>query len=215
MANETHARIRIYEMIDGDSLSSVLDFPLSHFGACPNVGDTLCFDMPTTKFYSVSRRYYVRMKGWAIVVREVPASPQTDSIMRAWQDDDDWDAKIDAEEAMEDERELMAVRDEIKLLLGKPPEEIALNQWEEPAMKKLATRGVGKPLPCRGIAGLGKATINSLQRRGFVSILPSDTAKTGDERISLTPEGAKAWKELKAFRKKVEAARAGRGPIDS
>ncbi|WP_421413108.1 hypothetical protein [Agrobacterium tumefaciens] len=214
MDNETHARIRIYEMIDGEPLSSVLDFPLSHFGACPNVGDTLCFDMPTIKFYSVSRRYYVRMKGWAIVVREVPASPQTDSVMRAWQDDDDWDAKIDAEEAMEDERELKAVRDQIKLLLGKPPEEIALNQWEEPAMKKLASRGVGRPLPCRRLEGLGKATKNGLQRRGFVSILPSDTGKSEDDQISLTPEGAKAWKELLAFRKKVDAARAGRRPID-
>ncbi|MCZ7497629.1 hypothetical protein O8B39_24320 [Agrobacterium rhizogenes] len=207
MTIETRARIRIYEMIDGEPLSSVLDFPLSHFGACPNVGDTLCFDMPTTKFYSVSRRYYVRLKGWAIIVREVPASPQTDSVMRAWQDDDDWEAQIDAEEAMEEGKKQQAVRERIMLLLGKPPADIALDQWEEPAMKKLVSRGVGKPLSCRGLKGMGKATRSRLQRRGYISILPADTGKFEDDEVSLTAEGEAAWKALAAYRKRVEAAR--------
>ena len=37
-------RIRIYEMIEDEPLSSLLDYPLSYFGSCPNVGDTIAID---------------------------------------------------------------------------------------------------------------------------------------------------------------------------
>jgi hypothetical protein len=92
-------RVRIYELVEGEPLNSLLDYPLSHFGSCPNVGDTIAIDYAEEyKFYSVSRRYNIRLSGWAIIVRAVTASAQIDAVMKAWQDDDDWDAKLDAQE---------------------------------------------------------------------------------------------------------------------
>lgn len=206
MTSENYARIRIYELIDGKPLSSMLDFPLSHFGTCPNVGDTLCLDMPTTKFYSVSRRYYVRMKGWAIVVREVPASPQTDSVMRAWKEDDDWDAEIDAEEEAE-RIEARRKQDERRnLIYGKPPSEFAFDYWEEPIMQRLAKIGVNKPVRSSALKGLGDNTRKKLERRGFITV-EKGQARKNNHVIALTSAGAKAWKDLLQYRKKVEAAK--------
>ncbi|NSZ73015.1 hypothetical protein [Agrobacterium tumefaciens] len=206
MTSENYARIRIYELIDGEPLSSMLDFPLSHFGTCPNVGDTLCLDMPTTKFYSVSRRYYVRMKGWAIVVREVPASPQIDSVMRAWKEDDDWDAEIDAEEEAE-RLEARRKEDERRnLIFGKPPSEFAFDYWEEPIMQHLAKIGVNKPVRASALKGLGDNTRKKLERRGFIAVQTGQGQKINHV-VSLTSAGAHAWKALLAYRKRVEAAK--------
>lgn len=209
MTSENYARIRIYELIDGKPLSSMLDFPLSHFGSCPNVGDTLCLDMPTTKFYSVSRRYYVRMKGWAIVVREVPASPQTDSVMRAWKEDDDWDAEIDAEEEAERLEARRKEDERLDLILRKTPSEFALDYWEEPIMQRLAKIGVNKPVPASALKGLGDNTRKKLERRGFITVQAGHVRKNSHT-VALTSAGAEAWKALLAYRKRVEAAKSHR-----
>lgn len=202
-------RIRIYEMIDGKPLSPILDFPLSFFGLCPEVGDTLCLDTSDLKFYSVSRRYYVKMKGWAIVVRQVPSSPQTDSVIRAWQEDDDWDAKIEAEEEAEREKARRKEDERRKLVFGKTPSEFAFDYWEEPIMKHLVKIGVHKPIRASALKGLGENTRKKLEMRGFITVQVG-RVRANNHMVTLTTTGAEAWKALMAHRKKVDAARTQR-----
>lgn len=209
MDSMSNARIRIYEMIEGQRLSSLLDYPLSHFGTCPNVGDTLCLDLNGMKFFSVSRRYYVNLIGWAIVVRKVPPSPQIDSVIKAWQEDDDWDAELDAEEEAAREKVLQKEVGRRAHIFEKTPGEFALDNYEEPVIKRLVKIGIDKAAPISALRGLGESTRNKLERRGFI------TVELGHERmdsnmVKLTSAGAQAWKSLLAYRKKMKAAKAPR-----
>lgn len=211
MNNPHECRIRIYILADGKPLEPLLDYPFSYFGTCPNVGDTLAFKYADErKLFSVSRRYHVYLRGWAIIVREVEESAQTKAVLKAWQEDDDWDAEIDAEEAMQSQTEYEDQRKLRQLLDGKPSPDIALDHREEPVIKKLFRRGVGVPFPCRSLRDFGEGTRKKLERRRFITVQAGKTGKFKDDEISLTPDGANAWKALMAFRKKVEAARAQR-----
>jgi hypothetical protein len=203
-------RVRIYEMVDGEPLSSLLDYPLSYFGSCPNVGDTIAIDYAEEhKFFSVSRRYNIRLRGWAIIVRAVPISAQIAAVMKAWKEDDDWEAKIDAEERAEQEKQRRKEDERWQLISNKPPIEFALDYWEEPIIKRLAKIGVGKSVRVSALKGLGESTRKKLEMRGFITV-QFGQVKANNHIVTLTPEGAKALKALAAYRKKVEAARAQR-----
>ena len=203
-------RVRIYEMIDGEPLSSLLDYPLSYFGSCPNVGDTIAIDYADEhKFYSVSRRYNIRLRGWAIIVRAIPASAQIDAVMKAWKEDDEWEAKIDAEEKAEQEKQRRKDEETWRLISGKPPTEFALDYWEEPIIRRLAKLGVGKSVRVSALKGLGESTRKKLEMRGFITVQVGQ-GKANNDIVTLTTAGAQAWKALTAYRKKVEAARTQR-----
>lgn len=206
--SEVDVRIRIYEIADGKPLSPLLDYPLSFFGSCPNVGDTMVMDYGGDhKFYSVSRRYNVKLKGWAIIVREVPTSPQIGAVMKAWNDDDAWDMKLDAQEKAEQEKKWLKDSERRKLISGKTPSEFALDYWEEPIIERLKKIGVGKHVRISVIKGLGENTRRKLQKRGFI-VVQAGNAKAHNDTVALTAADAKAWKSLLAHRKKVEAAKA-------
>lgn len=206
--SEVDVRIRIYEMIDGKPLSPLLDYPLSFFGSCPNVGDTMAMDYGGDhKFYSVRRRYNIKLKGWAVIVREVPTSPQIEAVMKAWEADDAWDAKLDAQEKAEEEKLSLKRSEQRQLIMSKPPSEFALDYWEEPIIERLKKIGVGKQVRLSAIKGLGESTRRKLEKRGFI-IIQARSAKAHNDTVELTPAGAKAWKSLLAHRKKVEAAKA-------
>ncbi|KQM34582.1 hypothetical protein ASF03_21270 [Rhizobium sp. Leaf68] len=203
--SEVDVRIRIYEMIDGKPLSQLLDYPLSSFGSCPNVGDTVVLDyLRENKFYSVSRRYHLVLRGWALIVREIPSCPPIEAVMEAWEDDDAWYASIDAQGKAEDEEQNRKHR---QIVVSKPPHEIALDYWEEPVIQQLKKIGVGKHVRVSAIKGLGENTRRKLEKRGFI-IVKAGTARADSNTVALTPAGAKAWKSLLAHRKKVEAAKA-------
>ncbi len=208
MSEKLEIRVRIYQMLDGKPLEPLLDYPLEYFGSCPNVGDTLALKyLEERKIFSVSRRYHIDLRGWAVIVREVEPSAQTDAVLKAWQEDNDWDAEIEAEEALERQEELERQIERVKLLVGRPPAEIDLDHREESVVKKLARKGVNVPFPCRTFTDFGEGTRNKLVRRGFIEVTPSKSGKFKDDEISLTETGAKAWKDLVAYRKKVEAAK--------
>ncbi|KQW62679.1 hypothetical protein ASD02_00665 [Ensifer sp. Root1252] len=209
--------VRTYILHSDGRLEPFSSMPLHHYGTCPNVGDTVCYswfrERPTV--FSVQRRYYIdnhdHRPGWAVVLREIEHSAQTDAVVKAWYDDDDWDDKCDAEDALEAQKERDRVHDRLMLLLGKPPEEFNLDHREETAIKKLSRRGVGVPLICRAIDDFGEGTRKRLHQRGFITVHSGSTGKFKDDEIALTTKGAKAWKDLKAYRKKVDAARNGAG----
>jgi hypothetical protein len=200
MSQKPDIRVRIYETVDGSNLHFLLDYPLERFGTCPNVGDTLALKFVGQELFSVSRRYYVNDEGWAIIVRPIEPSAQTDAVLRAWQEDNDVDAEIIA---AEQER----VLERIQLLIGRPPADIDLNHREEPVIKKLAGKRAGIRIRCGVLKGFGEATRNQLVQRGLIEVIPSDTGRFKDDEVSLTPEGKAVWKALTAYRKKVEAAR--------
>lgn len=207
--------VRTYILHSDGKLEPFSGIPLDEYGTCPNVGDTVCYswfrDRPAV--YSVQRRFYIdnhdHRPGWAVVLREVEHSSQTNAVVKAWYDDDDWEDKIDAKEALEAQKERERAHDQLMLLLGKPPAEFNLDHREENAIKKLSRCGVGVPLACRSIDDFGEGTRKRLQQRGFITLRSGSTGKFKDDEIALTAEGAKAWKDLKAHRKKVEAARKG------
>lgn len=203
MSAKRDVRLRIYETVDGNNLHFLLDCPLESFGACPNVGDTLALKFAEQKLFSVSRRYYVNDEGWAVIVRPVEPSAQSDAVLRAWQEDNEVDAEIDA---AEQER----VLERIQLLIGRPPADIDLNHREEPVIKKLVRKGAGTRFRCSAFKGFGEATRNQLVQRGLIAMVPSDTGRFKDDEVSLTKEGATVWKALADYRKKVEAAKSGR-----
>ncbi len=196
-------RIRIYETLDGSNLNFLLDYPLESFGTCPNVGDTLALKFAEQKLFSVSRRYYVNDQGWAVIVRPVEPSAQSDAVLHAWQEDNEVDAEIDA---AEQDR----VLERIQLLIGRPPADIDLNHREEPVIKKLVRQGTGIRFRCSAFKGFGEATRNQLVQRGLIVVIPSDTGRFKDDEVSLTLEGETAWKALVAYRKKVKAAKSSR-----
>ncbi|NSX87623.1 hypothetical protein G6L86_18630 [Agrobacterium tumefaciens] len=200
MSAKRDVRVRIYETIDGSNLYFLLDYPLESFGTCPDVGDTMALEFAEQKLFSVSRRYYVDNQGWAVIVRAVEPSAQSDAVLRAWQDDNEVDAEIDA---AEQER----VVERVQLLIGKPPADIDLNHREEPVIKKLARKSAGVRFRCGAFKGFGEGTRNNLAQRGLIAVFPSDTGRFKDDEISLTSAGATVWKALTAYRKKVEAAR--------
>lgn len=208
MSERLDIRVRIYEMLDGKPLEPLLDYPLSYFGSCPNVGDTIALKrLEERKLYSVSRRYHVYLRGWAVIVRKVEPSAQTDAVLKSWEEDDDWEDEIDAEEAIERQKELERQIEHVKLLTGRAPAEFDLDHREEPVIKKLARKGPGIRFPCRTFTDFGEGTRSKLVGRGFIEVTPSKSGKFKDDEISLTDTGAKAWKELVNFRKKVEAAK--------
>lgn len=207
MAQKPDIRVRIYEMLDGEPLEPILDYPLDYFGSCPNVGDTLALKrLDEHKIYSVSRRYHIDMRGWAVIVRNVEPSAQTNAILRAWKEDDDWDAEIDAKEEAERAEARRKEDERLDLILRKTPSEFALDYWEEPIMQRLAKIGVNKPVPASALKGLGDNTRKKLERRGFITV-QAGQARKNNHVIALTSAGAKAWKDLLQYRKKVEAAK--------
>ncbi len=200
MSAKRDVRLRIYETVDGSNLNFLLDCPLESFGACPNVGDTLALKFAEQMLFSVSRRYYVNDEGWAVIVRPVEPSAQSDAVLRAWQEDNEVSAEIDA---AEQER----VLERVQLLIGNPPADIDLNHREEPVIKKLAQKSAGVRFRCGAFKGFGEGTRNNLAKRGLIAVFPSDTGRLKDDEISLTSAGATVWKALTAYRKKVEAVR--------
>lgn len=203
MSVKRDVRLRIYETVNGSNLHFLLDCPLESFGACPNVGDTLALKFAEQMLFSVSRRYYVNDEGWAVIVRPVEPSAQSDAVLRAWQEDNEVDVEIDA---AEQER----VLERIQLLIGRPPADIDLNHREEPVIKKLAGKRAGIRFRCGVFKGFGEATRNQLVQRGLITVIPSATGRFKDDEVSLTPEGKAAWKALTAYREKVEAVRSHR-----
>ncbi|MCZ7480528.1 hypothetical protein [Rhizobium rhizogenes] len=200
MSAKRDVRLRIYETVDGSNLHFLLDCPLESFGACPNVGDTLALKFAEQMLFSVSRRYYVNDEGWAVIVRPVEPSAQSDAVLRAWQEDNEVDAEIDA---AEQER----VLERIQLLMGRPPADIDLNHREEPVIKKLARKGANAKFPCRTFTAFGEGTRNKLVQRGFITVTLSNSGKFKEDEIALTETGVKAWKDLIAYRKRVESAK--------
>lgn len=205
--------IRIYILHPDGKLEPFSLTPFDHYGTCPNVGDTVCYswfrDQP--QVFSVQRRYYIDNRdsrsGWAVILKEIEPSAQTDAVVQAWYDDDDFSDKLDAEDAWDREKERERVDERLALLLGKPPAEFDLDHREQNAIKKLSKLGVGAKLVCRAISDFGQSTRDRLRNRGFITLHEAATGKFKDDEISLTTAGAKAWKVLKAYRKKVEAAR--------
>lgn len=203
MTAKRDVRLRIYETVDGSNLHFLLDCPLESFGTCPNVGDTLALKFAEQKLFSVSRRYYVNDEGWAVIVRPVEPSAQSDAVLRAWQEDNEVDAEIDAAEQEH-------VQERIQLLIGRPPADIDLNHREESVIKKLVRKGTGIRFRCDAFKGFGEATRNRLVQRGLITVISSDSGRFKEDEILLTKEGAIVWKALTNYRKKVEAVRSQR-----
>jgi hypothetical protein len=201
MSAKRDVRVRVYQTTDGSNLNFLLDYPLENFGTCPNVGDTLALKFLDQELFSVSRRYYVNDEGWAVIVRSVEPSAQSDAVLRAWQEDNEVDAEIDA---AEQER----VHERIQLLIGRPPADIALNYREETVIKKLARKPAGTKFRCDTIKGFGEGTRNKLVQRGLIGVTPTESGRFKDDEIFLTEKGAKAWRDLVDYRKRVEAAKA-------
>lgn len=207
--------IRIYVLGKNGKLEPHSRLPLDYYGTCPNVGDTVCFSWQRERLtlYSVQRRYFIDnhdgKQGWAIVIRESDRSTQTDAVIEAWYADDDFTSELDAEDAAEEEKVYQEVLERLELLFGRPPDDIALNKREEGVLQKLASRGVSSRLPCRGISDFGPGTRDALKKRGFITVHAGTSGQFRDEEISINSEGIEVLRKLKAFRKKVEAARAG------
>ena len=207
------SEVRFYIINPDGELEALSTMPFDHYGGCPNVGDTVCYSWfrDQEKVFSVQRRYFVEnndsKSGWAVILKEVAPSVQTEAVRRAWYDDDDFSDALDAEEERKRESELQRVYERLALLLGRPPPEIDLDLREENTMKMLAKRGVGAHLTCRAIPDFGPRTRDKLAERGFITTSEARSGKFKDDQVTLTPEGTKALKDLKAYRKKVEAAR--------
>lgn len=111
------------------------------------MSDTIAIDYADEhKFYSVSRRYNIRLRGWSIIVRAIPALAQIDAVMKAWKEDDEWDAEIEAEEALHSQKQYERDREHRQLVWGKPPHEINFDHREEPVVKSLSRRAVSVSL---------------------------------------------------------------------
>lgn len=210
------AKVRMYLLMPDGDLEPFSDAPLTHYGTCPGVGDIICLTQFREKAdtYIVHSRYFFDAldpkQGWAIVLREIDQSEPTAAAIRAWNDDDEWDRKLDEEEAAEVRRKQAEDWERLQLIIGKTPSEFSLNLREENAIKSLRRRGVGVKVPCRAFEDFGQGTRKSLLDRRFVSLYPGASGKFGDDEIALTAEGHEAFKKLQEHRKKVEAARKGK-----
>lgn len=205
--------IRFYVIDSDGALEPFASMPLSDYGTCPNVGDTMCVERGGRRpdFYSVQRRYFVDdigfPSGWAVVLREFDTSPQTVAVMKAWREDNAWEKKINEQEAAERQRADALNWEQLKLRIGRIPSEFNLNLREENAIQKLSDQGIGARMPCRAFQDFGEGTRKSLLKRGFISLHPGSSGKFGDDEIALTASGDEALKNLKAHRKKVARAR--------
>lgn len=108
--------VRIYIQNADGTLESDRIVPMTEFGVCPNVGDTLIIEKASiTGFYSVQRRYYVDLPssavGWAVVLREIESSRAMDAVLTAWRDDDAFWAAADARFAMLESKDEQAKTD--------------------------------------------------------------------------------------------------------
>ncbi len=93
-------RVRTYELHTDGSLEPLSDYSFASYGTCPNVGDTICaFRFTGTLFYSVVRRYYIDMEGWAVVLRMLEPNASMERVVKAWDEDVRFWAKIEREEA--------------------------------------------------------------------------------------------------------------------
>jgi hypothetical protein len=120
--------VRILEINAEGKLEELSCYPLSYYGSCPNVGDTIVDStIGEPCFYSIQRRYFVQetivFAGWALIVRKIdPAGPPLE-LWQEWQDATRfWDnvAKQRAEELSRSiERELQAALE--RSATKKPP----------------------------------------------------------------------------------------------
>jgi hypothetical protein len=195
--------VRLYVLQPDGSLLSHSESPLSGYGACPNVGDTLCFSWKRAdpENFSVQRRYFVDNHdghgGWALVLRPLDGAPPVQALLREWYIDDDlWDEHFAEEKREEDQRvaELLAT-----LTKADGPIQPPLSSLERSALEFLASRKTGSKVPVKSIRGLGPSTTKKLVERGFISVTIDDLHPKKGELVSLTPEGRRLWKRQKAY----------------
>lgn len=99
-------RIRTYEMNGDGDLEPLDDGPFEAYGACPNVGDTVCIERANGRqAFSVVRRYYLNSRGWgwAVIVRQIELAPQIVRVMDAWEEDVRFWGEIDREAERKEE----------------------------------------------------------------------------------------------------------------
>jgi len=83
--------VRILKINPKGKLEELSCYPLSYYGSCPNVGDTIVDGMlGKPSFYSVQRRYFVGesawFSGWALIVREIDPTGPPLELWEEWQD---------------------------------------------------------------------------------------------------------------------------------
>ncbi len=83
--------VRILEINAKGKLEELSCYPLSYYGSCPNVGDTILDgQLGEPSFYSVQRRYFVKetiiFSGWALIVRKVEATGPPLELWNEWQE---------------------------------------------------------------------------------------------------------------------------------
>lgn len=83
--------VRVLKIGTNGKLEELSCFPLSYYGSCPNVGDTILDGViGEVSHYSIQRRYFIAesiyFSGWALIVREIdPAAPAA-QLWEEWQD---------------------------------------------------------------------------------------------------------------------------------
>lgn len=195
--------VRLYVLQPDGSLLSHSESPLSGYGACPNVGDTLCFSWRhrDPENFSVQRRYFVDNRdghqGWAIILRPVDNAPPVQALLKEWYIDDDlWD-EHEAEDKREEEEKVEKLLAALRGADG--PIQPPLNSLERSAISWLASRKAGLKVPIKAIPGFGPSTKKKLAERGLISATSDDGTPDKNELVSLTAEGRRLWKLQKAY----------------
>jgi hypothetical protein len=110
--------VRLLEIDADGKLQELSCLPLSYYGSCPNVGDTVVDGLlEEASFYSVQRRYFVQdtfqFAGWALIVRKIEPTGPPMALWQEWRDATRfWDdvAEKEAEKLKQrHDRELQAV----------------------------------------------------------------------------------------------------------
>ncbi|MBB3385567.1 MULTISPECIES: hypothetical protein [unclassified Rhizobium] len=83
--------VRLLKINAEGKLEELSCYPLSYYGSCPNVGDTIVDGMlGKPSFYSIQRRYFVGesawFSGWALIVREIDPTGPPLKLWEEWQD---------------------------------------------------------------------------------------------------------------------------------
>ncbi len=117
--------LRFYTLDSKGHLVFEFSVPLSHYGACPSVGDIVSLKRPMgdVSFNKVLRRYLVdpgdySSQGWCIILEVFPGPAECKEVFEEWESLTRWSREIDAKEAEEHQREL---REQLDRILNKKP----------------------------------------------------------------------------------------------
>ena len=195
------AEVRLYVLKKNGKVEEESLSPFDYYGTCPNVGDTICKSWSGDRrvCYSVQRRYFIDnhdfRQGWVVVLREIESSPQIEQVLKTWDEDEKFWAKVDAENAAKEQE----ARDRhIELTLHPErfePIQPPLNHREHGAMECLAKVRAGRSVSSSSIPRFGPATRRELLDRGYIEFVDTETGKA-ENQVRMTEKGRKDWKAL-------------------